>query len=78
MHPALESLYIQRAEQLATMDAILGQVEGRDLVDAERSLLETTRQRIQAIDAQIDLMQPLEDLRATHNDNTPAVTCCRR
>ena len=71
MNPVLEALRAQRAEQLGTLDAILGQVEGRDLVDAERTLLEAARQRIDAIDAQIDLLQPLEDLRAAHNENTP-------
>ena len=71
MNPVLEALRAQRAEQLGTLDAILGQVEGRDLVDAERTLLEAARQRIDAIDAQIDLLQPIEDLRAAHNANTP-------
>ena len=70
-NPVLEALRAQRSEQLGTLDAILGQVEGRDLVDAERTLLEAARQRIDAIDAQIDLLQPIEDLRAAHNANTP-------
>ena len=70
-NPVLEALRAQRAEQLGTLDAILGQVEGRDLVDAERTLLEAARQRIDAIDAQIDLLQPIEDLRAAHNAGSP-------
>ena len=70
-NPVLEALRAQRAEQLGTLDAILGQVEGRDLVDAERTLLEAARQRIDAIDAQIDLLQPIEDLRAAHDAGSP-------
>jgi hypothetical protein len=31
----LESLRAQRGEQIASMDAILSEVDGRDLVDAE-------------------------------------------
>ena len=71
MNPVLEALRVQRTDQLGTLDAILGQVEGRDLVDAERTLLEAARQRIDAIDAQIDLLQPIEDLRAAHSANIP-------
>ena len=62
----LERLREQRAEQLASMDAVLGQVEGRDLVDAERSLLEAARQRIAEIDAQIEPLEAFETLRAAH------------
>lgn len=62
----LERLREQRAEQLASMDAVLSQVEGRDLVDAERSLLEAARQRIAEIDAQIEPLEAFETLRAAH------------
>ena len=62
----LERLREQRAEQLASMDAVLGQVEGRDLVDAERQLLEAARQRIAEIDAQIEPLEAFETLRAQH------------
>ena len=62
----LESLRAQRAEQLSTMDAILSQVEGRDLVDAERGLLDAARGRIQELDAQIKPLEEYEAMRGTH------------
>jgi HK97 family phage major capsid protein len=62
----LESLLAQRAEQIATMDAILSQVDGRDLVDAERGLLEATRDRIIAIDDQLRPIEEYENMRAAH------------
>jgi HK97 family phage major capsid protein len=64
----LESFRAQRAEQIATMDAILGQVEGRDLVDAERGLLEAARSRIAALDEQIAPLADFEALRAAHGE----------
>jgi HK97 family phage major capsid protein len=64
----LESFKAQRAEQIATMDAILAQVEGRDLVDAERGLLEAARGRIAALDEQIKPLEEFEALRAAHAD----------
>jgi HK97 family phage major capsid protein len=63
----LESLRAQRAEQVATIDAILSQVDGRDLVDAERGLLEAARGRIQQIDAQIKPLEEFESLRDSHS-----------
>ena len=68
MNSVLERLREQRAEQLASMDAVLGQVEGRDLVDAERSLLEAARQRIAEIDAQIQPLEAFENLRAADSE----------
>jgi HK97 family phage major capsid protein len=62
----LESLRAQRAEQIATMDAILEQVEGRDLVDAERGLLEAARNRIGELDAQIAPLEAFEAMRGAH------------
>jgi HK97 family phage major capsid protein len=70
MNAVLERLREQRAEQLASMDAVLSQVEGRDLVDAERSLLEAARQRIAEIDAQIEPLEAFETLRAQHVERT--------
>jgi hypothetical protein len=78
MHnPVLESLRVQRAEQISTMDAILAQVEERDLVDAERGLLEACRDRIGVIDAQIAPLAEYEALRGAHAEtvgNLPAPT----
>ena len=67
MNAVLVSLRSQRDEQIATMDAVLSQVEGRDLVDAERSLLEAARQRINALDAQIAPLEDFESLRSAHD-----------
>jgi HK97 family phage major capsid protein len=65
----LDRLREQRDEQISTIDAILGQVgEERDLVDAERNLLEAARQRINEIDAQIEPLAGFEALRGQHND----------
>jgi hypothetical protein len=64
----LEALESQRAEQISTIDAVLGQVEGRDLVDAERSLLEAARQRIGQLDDQLKPLREFEALRAAHTD----------
>lgn len=64
----LESLRAQRAEQIAAIDAILAQVDGRDLVDAEKAVLEAARKRIAELDAQIKPLEEFETLRAAHND----------
>lgn len=64
----LLSLLAQRDEQIASMDAVLSRVEaeGRDLVDAERALLDASRQRIAELDAQIGPLEEFENLRAAH------------
>ena len=65
----LERLRQARAEQIATIDAILEQVgEDRDLVDAERSLLEAARGRIAEIDAQIEPLAAFETMRDAHDE----------
>lgn len=67
MPTVLESLINQRAEAIAAMDSVLGQVDGeRDLVDAERTLLEATQQRIAELDRQIEPLQQYEELRGAH------------
>jgi hypothetical protein len=69
MNAVLERLRAQRAEQITTMDSILGQVgDDRDLVDAERGVLDACRQRITEIDAQIEPLAAYETLRDTHAD----------
>jgi len=73
MNAVLERLREQRAEQVASMDAILGQVVDRDLVDAERGLLEAARGRIAELDAQITPLQAFEDMRAAHADTSAAI-----
>ena len=65
----LQRLRDQRAEQISTIDAILQQVgEDRDLVDAERGLLEAARQRIAEIDAQIEPLVAFENMRDQHDE----------
>jgi HK97 family phage major capsid protein len=60
-------LRVQRAEQMAAMDAVLSQVsDDRDLVDAEKSLLTATQQRLGEIDAQIKPLADYEEMRAAH------------
>jgi hypothetical protein len=60
----LERFRDARAEQIATMDAILDQVNDRDLSEAERGILEGCRARIAELDAQIAPLAAYEDLRA--------------
>ena len=68
-NPVLVRLQEQHAEQISTMDAILSEVgEDRDLVDAERGLLERARERIGEIDAQIEPLAAYEATRAAHQD----------
>jgi hypothetical protein len=59
---------------MAAMDAVLGQVtDDRDLVDAERSLLNATQERLAAIDAQIKPLADYEAMRAAHGEAVGAL-----
>jgi HK97 family phage major capsid protein len=69
----LERFREARAEQIATMDAILEQVTDRDLVDAERTILEACRARIAELDAQIEPLAAYETLREQHRDVVDAL-----
>ncbi|HEY2301514.1 MAG TPA: hypothetical protein VGH66_06455, partial [Acidimicrobiales bacterium] len=74
MNPVLDRLRAQRAEQMSAMDAVLGQVtDDRDLVDAEKSLLTATQQRLAEIDAQIKPLADYEDMRAAHEAASAAL-----
>jgi HK97 family phage major capsid protein len=73
MNPVLEAKLAERAEQIATMDALLSQVDDRDLVDAERSLLEASKERIGRLDDQIKPLEDYERLRAEHGATTAAL-----
>ena len=73
MNPVLQSLLEQRQEQISTADAILSQVEGRDLVDTERSLLTAVRERIGVLDAQIETLEGFETLRDAHAESLAAL-----
>jgi hypothetical protein len=68
-NPVLVAKLEERAQQVATVDAILEQVEGRDLVDAEKSLLESAQERIAALDAQIKPLEQFEALRGAHAES---------
>jgi|SRR5215471_2424030 len=73
MNPVLESFRAQRQQQVESIDAILGQVEGRDLTDAERGLLEAARNRITTLDEQIAPLAAFEDLREQHGATVSAL-----
>jgi hypothetical protein len=72
-NPVLEAKRAERAEQISTMDSILGQVENRDLSEAERGLLESARKRIGLLDEQIDPLEEYEQLRSTHDSTVAAL-----
>ena len=75
----LDRLRTQRAEQLAAMDSILENVgDDRDLVDAERSLLNVTRDRIAELDAQIEPLAAYEAMHEQHRDTVPRLPRARR
>lgn len=64
-NPVLDRLQGQRSEQLAFIDHLLENVDsdGRDLVEAERTNLETARARIAELDAQLKPLAEFEALR---------------
>jgi len=66
----LDRFVADRQAQVDTMDQILAQVVDRDLVDAERGILDACRQRIAALDDQIRPLQKFESLRAAHATTT--------
>jgi HK97 family phage major capsid protein len=72
-NPVLSRKLEERATEVATMDHILEQVEGRDLVDAERDLLTTAEKRIAALDAQIEPLRAYEALARAHADALPVL-----
>jgi HK97 family phage major capsid protein len=80
VNPVLQSLHEQRETQLANMDALLAQVaaDGRDLVEAERKLLEACRQRVAELDEQIEPLEAIEALRGTHADTLAALPRAER
>jgi HK97 family phage major capsid protein len=72
-NPVLARKLEERATEVATMDHILEQVDGRDLVDAERDLLTASEQRIAQLDAQIDPLRAYEALARAHQDALPVL-----
>jgi hypothetical protein len=74
MNPVLDRLRAQRDEQIQFIEQTLSKVEeeSRDLVDAEKRNLETTRDRIKQLDEQIKPLEEFEGLREAHRSQTPA------
>ena len=64
----LESFIAQRQAEIDRMDSILGQVDGRDLSDAEKGILEAARSRIMDLDGQIKPLEEYEALAGAHRD----------
>lgn len=68
----LERLHEERARQVSFVDELLTRVDadGRDLVDAERSNLDSARERITELDAQIEPLAAFEAMRTDHAAET--------
>lgn len=71
-NPVLVRLLEQRDEQLRFVEETLARVEsdGRDLVDAERNNLTAARDRVRALDEQIEPLEEFEQLRTQHRGTT--------
>ena len=72
-NPVLARKLEERDAEVSTMDHILEQVDGRDLVDAERDLLKAAEARIAALDAQIDPLRAYEALARATTDALPVL-----
>ena len=71
----LERKRAEKADQLQFVDELLAKVEadgGRDLVEAEVKNLESARQRVQELDAQIGPLEEHEAMRARHQESVAA------
>ncbi|MDO5534373.1 MAG: hypothetical protein Q4F65_06960 [Propionibacteriaceae bacterium] len=79
-NPVLVKLLEERAKHVEYVGTLLTKVdeEGRDLVEAETRTLETTKQRIEQIDAQIKPLEEFEATRAAHEETVQAVTPTQR
>lgn len=75
-NPVLDRLREQREEQTTFIEHLLGQVaeQKRDLVDAERANLESARERVAQIDAQIKPLEEWENIRGAHTASTARFT----
>lgn len=73
MNQVLARLEEQRTEQISFVDQLLSRVdaEARDLVDAERNNLTAARERIAAIDAQLEPLRAFEGLRGASAGGFP-------
>jgi HK97 family phage major capsid protein len=71
-NPVLVRLLAERDTQVRFIDETLARVETeeRDLVDAERNNLTAARERIGALDAQIEPLEEFEQLRDAHRSSS--------
>jgi HK97 family phage major capsid protein len=73
MNDVLAVLLDRRADVAASIESVLAQVEDRDLSEAELGLLNSSRERIANIDAQIEPLRAYEDLIGAHGDTMRAL-----
>ena len=73
-NPVIERLESQRQEQLDAIDFICNRAaeDGRDLVDAETANVTASRDRVRAIDAQLEPLREFEELRGAHRSSGPS------
>lgn len=79
-NPVLERLLNQRSEQEEFISQLLDKAneEERDLVDAELKNVESARQRMSEIDAQLKPLEDFEKTRAEHQVHKPAAQARQR
>lgn len=75
-NPVLDRLREERAKHVEYISTLLSKVDEdqRDLVDAEKSSLASVRERITAIDGQIEPLEAFEQTRAAHQETVTAIT----
>lgn len=75
-NPVLERLREERAKHIEYIQTLLAKVDEdqRDLVDAETASLESVKQRIAQIDAQIEPLESFEQTRAAHQETVASIT----
>jgi HK97 family phage major capsid protein len=64
----LQRLYDERQQLVDTIENVLGQVEGRDLTDAELAVLGRTKERIAELELQIKPLEDYEAVRDAHRE----------
>ena len=76
MNAVLERLYTERTHQVEFVDELLAHVDadGRDLVEAEQANLASARERIGALDLQIEPLEAFEASRDTHRAAQRGIT----
>lgn len=79
-NPVIDSLLEQRTHQEEFIENLLNRVaeENRDLVEAEVSNLNSAKERITQIDAQLEPLEEFEKVRGAHRENTQTVRATGR